>query len=56
MSERLLEFPPLNPVKVQERLEQKNVQQKKFYYRCARPLDVLKRGDVVRISNLEGSC
>ena len=54
VSENLLEFKPLNPVQVQERLEQHRKQKKKFYDRNARPLEVLKEGDVVRMKTDKG--
>lgn len=53
-SESLLSFKPLNPADVQVRLEQYRKQQKKFYDRNARHLEVLKEGDVVRMKTDKG--
>ena len=53
-SEHLLKFKPLNPVSVQARLEEYRKQQKKFYDRTAKPLEVLKEGDVVRMKTNKG--
>ncbi len=54
-SEHLLKFKPSNPVSVEARLEEYRKQQKKFYDRTAKPLEVLKEGDVVRMKTDKGS-
>ena len=54
ISEHLLTFKPSNPVSVQARLEEYRKQQKKFYDRTAKPLEVLKQGDVVRMKSDKG--
>ncbi len=53
-SEHLLKFKPSNPVSVQARLEEYRKQQKTFYDRTAKPLGVLKEGDVVRMKTDKG--
>ena len=54
ISEHLLTFKPSSPVSVQARLEEYRKQQKKFYDRTAKPLEVLKQGDVVRMKTDRG--
>ena len=54
ISEHLLTFKPSNPVSVQACLEEYRKQQKKFYDRTAKPLEVLKQGDVVRMKTDKG--
>ena len=52
-SENLLTFNPLNPVNVQAHLEEYRKQQKKFYDRTVKPLQILK-GDIVLMKTDEG--
>ena len=54
ISEHLLTFKLSSPVSVQARLEEYRKQQKKFYDRTAKPLEVLKQGDVVRMKTDKG--